>query len=287
MPKEATTGEAQLDDSACWLCGRTSSEINSALSGDTEDEVKIAKEIAATKAARESLVSSSAKWREEVPAALKDFDLAFVLQNADQFKSMQFLGALIEVGRSTVRELDEVSFAVRKGAVIRIGGTPADESLRASIAERLNEFEKKTDRKLKREQDLHDVEYQRLGYIARLSGLKLVEGIDYLKEAGVILLRPPARGSREGEDGCEQAETDLEAEVGEVQRLPPGGLDLHRVREALEGVPAGHRRQPTLQTERVAMVWPTGRRRRGCRRWARPVSASGLTRRASRPGQVR
>lgn len=184
MPKEAATGEAQVDDSACWLCRRTSSEINSALSGDTEDEVKIAKEIAATRAASESLMSNSAKWRDEVPAALKDFDLAFVLQNADQFKSMQFLGALIEVGRNTVRELDEVSYAVRKGSVIRIGGTPADESLRASIAERLNEFEKKTNRKLKREQDLHDVEYQRLGYIARLSGLKLVEGIDYLKEAG-------------------------------------------------------------------------------------------------------
>jgi hypothetical protein len=184
LPKEAVVEATQTDDSACWLCRRTSSEINSALSGDTEDEAKIAKEIAATKAARDSLVSNSAKWRDEVPAALKDFDLAFVLQNADQFKSMQFLGALIEVGRNTVRELDEVSYAVRKGAPIRIGATPVDESLRASIAARLNEFERKTNRKLKREQDLHDMEYQRLGYIARLIGLKLVDGIDYLREAG-------------------------------------------------------------------------------------------------------
>jgi hypothetical protein len=117
---------------------------------------------------------------------LKDFDLAFVLQNADQFKSMQFLGALIEEARSTVKELDEVSFSVRKGAVIRFGRTPTDESQRASIAERLNEFERKTNRKLKREQDLHDMEYQRLGYIARLSGLKLIDGIDYVREAGVL-----------------------------------------------------------------------------------------------------
>ena len=132
------------------------------------------------------MVANSAKWREGVPEAFKEFDLAFVLQNADQFKSMQFLGALIEEARSTVRELDEVSFSVRKGAVIRVSGTPMDESQRASIAERLNEFEKRTNRKLKREKDLHDVEYQRLGYIARLSGLKLVDGIDYLKEAGVF-----------------------------------------------------------------------------------------------------
>jgi hypothetical protein len=183
LPKEPTAGET-TKDVACWLCGRTSSEINSALSGDTEDEVKIAKEIAATKAAKDALVSNSAKWREGVPEPFKEFDLAFVLQNADQFKSMQFLGTLIEEARNTVRELDEVSYAVRKGTQIKISGTLADESQRASIAARLNEFEKKTNRKLKREQDLHDVEYQRLGYIARLSGLKLVDGIDYVNEAG-------------------------------------------------------------------------------------------------------
>jgi hypothetical protein len=183
LPKEAPSAAPPTDDAACWLCGRTSSEINSALSGDTEDEIKIAKEMATTKAARDALVSNSAKWREGVPDAFKEFDLAFVLQNADQFKSMQFLGALIEEARNTVRELDEISFSVRKGAVIRVSGTPMDESQRAPIAERLNEFEKRTNRKLKREKDLHDVEYQRLGYIARLSGLKLVDGIDYLKEA--------------------------------------------------------------------------------------------------------
>jgi hypothetical protein len=186
LPKEAIVGENAADGAACWLCGRTSSEINSALSGDTEDEVKIAKEIAATKAAKDALVSNSAKWREGVPDAFKEFDLAFVLQNADQFKSMQFLNTLIEEGRSTVRELDEVSYAVRKGTPIRLSGAVVEEAQRASIAERLNEFERKTNRKLKREQDLRDVEYQRLGYIARLSGLKLVDGIDYLKEAGAF-----------------------------------------------------------------------------------------------------
>jgi hypothetical protein len=186
LPKEAIPEETAADGAACWLCGRTSSEIGSALSGDTEDEMKIAKEIAATKAAKDALASNSAKWREGVPDALKDFDLAFVLQNADQFKSMQFLGTLIEEGRNTVRELDEVSYAVRKGTPIRISGTLVDEAQRASIATKLNEFEKKTNRKLKREQDLRDVEYQRLGYIARLSGLKLVDGIDYLGEAGAF-----------------------------------------------------------------------------------------------------
>jgi hypothetical protein len=186
LPKEGAAEATQPDTATCWLCGRTSSEINSALSGDTEDEVKISKDIAATRAAREALVSNSAKWREGVPDAFKEFDLAFVLQNADQFKSMQFLSALIDAGRSTVRELDEVSFSVRKGAPIRMGATPVDESQRASVAARLNDFEKKTNRKLKREQDLHDVEYQRLGYIARLSGLKLVDGIDYIREAGAF-----------------------------------------------------------------------------------------------------
>ena len=185
MPKEATPS-APSESTACWLCGRTAGEISTALSGDTEEEAKIAKEIAATKVARDALVSNSAKWREGVPDALKEFDLAFVLQNADQFKSMQFLGALIDEARSTVRELDEVSFSVRKGAPIKVSGSPVDESQRALIAQRLNDFEKRTGRKLKREQDLHDVEYQRLGYIARLSGLKLVPGIDYVKEAGVF-----------------------------------------------------------------------------------------------------
>lgn len=186
MPKDLLSAPTPADSAACWLCGRTSSEINSALSGDTEDEVKIAKEMAATRASKDALLANSAKWREGVPEAFKEFDLAFVLQNSDQFKSMQFLGALIEEARSTVRELDEVSFSVRRGAAIRVSGTTMDDSQRASIAERLNEFEKRTNRKLKREKDLHDVDYQRLGYIARLSGLKLVDGIDYLREAGVF-----------------------------------------------------------------------------------------------------
>jgi hypothetical protein len=183
--REGTT-ITRREDSTCWICGRTSGEINSILSGDTEDEARIAKEIGGIRADRESLLAESSKWKEEVPAALKDFDLAFVLQNADQFKSMRFLSRLVEVGRSTIRELDEVSYAVRKGGTISVGGTAVDESQRAPIAARLNEFEKRTGRKLKREKDLHDVEYQRLGYIARLSGLKLSEGIDYLKEAGAF-----------------------------------------------------------------------------------------------------
>lgn len=186
MPKEAAQGATQSVDPACWLCGRTSTEINSALSGDTEDEVKISREIASTKTARDELIANSAKWREGVPEAFREFDLAFVLQNADQFRSMQFLGALIDEARRTVRELDEVSLSVRKGAVIKVSGAVVDESQRASIAERLNEFEKRTGRRLKREQDLHDMEYQRLGYIARLSGMKLLDGIEYLKEAGVF-----------------------------------------------------------------------------------------------------
>jgi hypothetical protein len=184
LPKEASSEAAPPQDVACWICRRTSSEIGSALSGDTEDEAKLAKEIAAVTAARAALAANSAKWREGVPDAFKEFDLAFVLQNADQFRSMQFLSALVDEARSTVRELDEVSLSVRKGTVIKVSGVAVDESQRASIAERLNEFEKRTGRKLKREQDLHDVEYQRLGYIARLSGLKLLDGIDYLKEAG-------------------------------------------------------------------------------------------------------
>jgi len=182
LPKDEPPSPTQ--DAACWMCGRTSSEISIALSGDTEDELKISKDIAAVRAANDALVTNSAKWRDGVPEAFKEFDLAFVLQNADQFRSMQFLGALIEEARNTVRELDEVSYSVRKGAVIRVSGTAMDESQRASIAERLNEFEKRTNRKLKREKDLHDVEYQRLGYIARLIGLRLVDGIDYLREAG-------------------------------------------------------------------------------------------------------
>src|SRR5271170_1434678 len=181
MPKEEPSTQTPTEDGACWMCGRTSLEISLALSGDTEDELKISKEIAANKAAREAIVANSAKWREGVPEAFKEFDLAFVLQNADQFRSMQFLGALIEEARNTVRELDEVSYSVRKGAVIKVSGTAVDESQRASIAERLNAFEKSTNRKLKREKDLHDVEYQRLGYIARLIGLRLVDGIDYLR----------------------------------------------------------------------------------------------------------
>ncbi|HUK75492.1 MAG TPA: hypothetical protein VLU99_06830, partial [Nitrososphaerales archaeon] len=100
MPKDPVSAPTPADEAACWLCGRTSSEINSALSGDTEDEMKIAKDMAATKASRDALVANSAKWREGVPEAFKEFDLAFVLQNADQFKSMQFLTSLIEEGRN-------------------------------------------------------------------------------------------------------------------------------------------------------------------------------------------
>lgn len=141
MPKEELSAQTPSGETACWLCGRTSSEISLALSGDTEDEAKISREIAATKAAREALTSNAAKWREGVPDAFKEFDLAFVLQNADQFKSMQFLGALIEEARNTVRELDEVSYSVRKGAVIRVSGTAVDEaqgprSLRSSTSSR-------------------------------------------------------------------------------------------------------------------------------------------------------
>ena len=110
-----------------------------------------------------------------------------------------------------------------------------DESQRASDSGEAQRVREEDEPQAEEGGDLHDVEYQRLGYIARLSGLKLVDGDRLHQGGGRLLLRPPARGRRRGLEvtAREQEEADLEAPVGEVQGLSEGRSRICTVCERL------------------------------------------------------
>ena len=166
------------EEVTCWICGRGVTEIAAAMSGESE----LRKSIDDAKKAREDFARMSEGWKKEVPDAFKQFDLAFILQNADQFRSIPFVDRLAEFGRKVVVELDDASYKARRNEAFSFGIVPQPQSSRDLVIARLDAFEERTKRRLKREEDMRDPNQLRLGYIAGLMGLKLPDGVNYLGE---------------------------------------------------------------------------------------------------------
>jgi hypothetical protein len=171
-------------DVTCWLCGRTEVEVAAAV-GETEAEMKMKGRMDELREKRGELMERSSRWKKDFPERFQEFELAFILQNAEQFKSIGYLDQLTDVGRGALRELDDISQRARSEMENAATAQP-DKQGTPLVILRLDEFEGKTKRRLKREEDMRNPNYQSLGYIGRLKGLTSLDGLDYLRDAGLF-----------------------------------------------------------------------------------------------------
>ncbi len=93
----------------CWVCGRSSEDINSVL-GEEDPKVKQFKNaINEIKKSSEEFINKSNKWIHEIPEVFKDMGYMLFIENPDQFKSkIPFLNELVETHYEYVQSLYDI-----------------------------------------------------------------------------------------------------------------------------------------------------------------------------------
>lgn len=169
----------------CWVCLRSSDEINSALGGGTGEKwAQTKSKLIRVEQLKSQFIESSGLWASSIPAELMKMDMRFVLDNRERFASLRVLNEMAEA-RYLVRRLAEASHAVSTGKSVSFGGIslpPSRKGERELLLSRYSAFEERG-RRSKEAGENHDEDSGRARW---LDGLSFAEGLEYLRE-GVVL----------------------------------------------------------------------------------------------------
>jgi len=134
----------------CWLCGRTSDEVNASV-GRIPQETELDRRFARMTDLMGKFNRASGEWGNLVPDQFKTFDFDFVLGNQNQFKSMRFLTEVEDSKKSIVIPLKVAIGNVRNGVEGSIGGVkinPTDMVKKDVFLKEVGDFERRTGRNL-------------------------------------------------------------------------------------------------------------------------------------------
>jgi hypothetical protein len=194
-----------MADQACWVCGRSISELNSMFKGKTSKETMIEEQEAKVKKDRADFRSASGKWGEGSDT-FSQFDFTFVVNNKPQFKKIRYLDDIETAKKGMVDKLAEL----RKSRIeVTLGEVSADElnKQKEFVSGRLDAFEKATNRKL-----------------SSFDGLNFRDGLDYIGKGGLFYYDL-------------QLETLEKAKVSASQDRPSGKIEVVKLKSMARDVP--------------------------------------------------
>ena len=164
----------------CWLCGRTSDEVNSSV-GRIPHETELDKRFARMNDLMGKFNRASGEWGNLVPDQFKTFEFDFVLSNQAQFKGMRFLSEVDDSKKSIVIPLKVAIGNVRSGVEASIGGVkigPSDAAKKEIFLKEVGDFERRTGRNLNGSKEAS----KQNGF----EGLRIVQGLSFMKEVGML-----------------------------------------------------------------------------------------------------
>ncbi len=173
----------------CWVCGRTPEEVRDAVGKPVPVETEVDRSMAKVVAMKVNFAKISGDWAVGVPEQFKSMDFRFVMKNADQFRSIAFIGDVESAGRSYVDGLGEAVTRARKGEEAGIGELsvdPKDAKRREILLKGVEEFEKRSGRMLGVQNGGKRGTMPERPMPAGFEGLRLGEGIRYLRDAGML-----------------------------------------------------------------------------------------------------
>jgi hypothetical protein len=138
--------------------------------------------------ARARFVRTASEWWDGAPEQFKSMDFNFVMNNPAQFRAIKFIDEVEQARKTHVEPLGEAAFLGRKGENFAIGEMKVDAKdplRRDAVVKELDEFERRTGRVLEREgkEDKNDADASKP---RSFEGMKLGEGLRYLREAGTL-----------------------------------------------------------------------------------------------------
>jgi hypothetical protein len=131
----------------CWICGRTTQDVQTDLDRPTSEELEVARLIEMVESSKKEFESRSVNWEESMPVNYKELTLDSLLRNTDDYKSV---AVLEDIARSKRFLLDGVISAlecIRSGKEVSLGVVqfkPSDERHRSLIERGSIEFHKVT-----------------------------------------------------------------------------------------------------------------------------------------------
>jgi len=165
----------------CWMCGRTSDEVNSSV-GRIPQETELDKRFARMTDLMARFNRASGEWGDLVPEQVKTLDFDFVLNNQSQFKSIRFLAEVEDSKKTIVIPLQVALANVRKGVEASIGGVkigPSDGAKREVFLREIADFERRTGRNLNSSTADRSKPH---GF----EGMRVGQGLVFIKEVGAL-----------------------------------------------------------------------------------------------------
>ncbi|HUK80114.1 MAG TPA: hypothetical protein VLU91_05575 [Nitrososphaerales archaeon] len=165
----------------CWLCGRTSDEVNSSV-GRIPQETELDRRYARMSDLMGKFNRASGEWGNLIPEQFKTFEFDFILSNQVQFKGMRFLSEVDDSKKSIVIPLRVAIGNVRNGVEASIGGVkigPSDAAKKEIFLKEVGDFERRTGRSLNGSKG-EDSKQNGFG------GLRIGQGLAFMREVGML-----------------------------------------------------------------------------------------------------
>jgi hypothetical protein len=172
-----------------WVCGRTPEEVRDAVVKPITVETEVDKSMDKVVALKANFAQASSGCATTVPEQFKSMDYRFVMKNADQFKTIAFIGDVELAGRSYVDGLGEAVTKARKGEEAGVGDLTVDAKdtkRREILLKGVEEFEKRSGRMLGVQNGGKRGSAADHPMPTGFEGLRLGEGIRYLRDAGML-----------------------------------------------------------------------------------------------------
>jgi hypothetical protein len=215
------------ESTKCWVCGRTPEEVRDAVGKPVPVETEVDRSMAKVVAMKANFAKMSGDWTVGVPEQFKSMDFRFVMKNSDQFRTIAFIGDVESAGKSYVDGLGEAVTKARKGEEAGIGELtvdPKDAKRREILLKGVEEFEKRSGRMLGVQNGGKRGSAADRPMPAGFEGLRLGEGIRYLRDAGMLYY------------SIQQSLLEA-AKVEEASKKPPFGVGSTRLGGFSKAVP--------------------------------------------------
>ena len=172
---------APLKGNKCWMCGRSSDEVNASV-GRIPQETELDRRSARMADLMVRFNRASGEWGDLVPEQFKTLEFDFVLSNQTQFKVMRFLPEVEDSRKSIVIPLQVAVGNVGSGVEASIGGVkigPSDAIKKDVLLKEVGDFERRTGRKLAGSGGNGGVPH---GF----EGMRIGQGLGFMRDVGML-----------------------------------------------------------------------------------------------------
>jgi hypothetical protein len=109
------------DEMFCWICGRSASDVRSALDRPTAEELEVVRLIEMVESSKKEFVSSSADWEDSIPRQHDGVMLDTLFKSPEEFNSIDVLDELAKSKKFLLDAIISAFECIRSGKEVNLG----------------------------------------------------------------------------------------------------------------------------------------------------------------------